>query len=633
MKQPLEAVRTQLQAHLNAQAKCFHPSKAFIEFKKDEIEQSIVDRFEQQVSLHANRIAVKFGNYTLSYDELNKTANRVAHTILARRKEAEEPIALFFEQGAQVIAAILGALKAGKIYVPLDPAHPPARLISMLEDSQATLVVTNNKNFSLAHQIIQDKNRLINIDTLDSRVSDENLRLSISPDTPAYILYTSGSTGQPKGVVHNHRNVLHDCMSYTNNFHFSLADRVGLLASVCVGASVHYLFGSLLNGAGLYALDLKEKGLTYLAAWLIQERITLFQLSANVFRHFLDSLTGSETFPDLRLIALGSAQVTRRDVELYKERFSSNCILVDRLSTTEARTIRWHFINKKTHIDGDLLPVGYAVEDKEVLLVDETGAEVEPIEIGEIAVRSRYLAPGYWRRPDLTRAKFLPDPDGSDKRIYLTGDLGRIAPDGCLEHLGRKDFRAKIRGFTVEVAEIERALLEHAHVRETAVVAVDDNRGDNRLVAYLTVNHPPAPSISELRRFLTEKLPVFMVPSEFVLCDTLPLTSSGKVDRNALPKPTWNRSQLEVPFVAPRTPVEEMVTAIWIEALGLERFGIKDNFFNLGGHSLLATKILSAVQDSFQVQLELRDLFNNPTIEELALTITENLARNAGQLE
>lgn len=619
------------QQHLRG--KSFHPSGSFVEFSKKDVERSIPQRFEQQVAKYPDRVAVKSGNHALTYDELNKASNRVTHAIVAQRKEGDEPIALLFEQGTQVIAAILGVLKAGKIYAPLDPSHPPARLTCMLEDSQATLVVTNNKNFSLAHQITQDKTKLINIDELDSKISNEDLSLDISADALAYILYTSGSTGQPKGVVQNHRNVLHDCMSYTNNLHICAADRVALLASVCVGASVHYLFGALLNGAGLYPLDIREERLTYLAPWLIQERITFFQLSANVFRYFLGTLTGAEDFSDLRLIALGSAQVTRKDVELYKKHFSANCILLNRLSTTESRTIRWHFIDKQTPIHGDTLPVGYAVEDKEVLLLDEAGAEVGANEIGEIAVRSRYLTPGYWRRPELTQAKFLPDPEGSDKRIYLTGDLGRMMPDGCLEHLGRNDFRVKIRGYTVEVAEIERALLEHANVRETAVVAMEDNRGDKRLVAYLAANHQPAPSISELRRVLMEKLPFFMVPSEFVLCDALPLTASGKVDRRALPEPVWNRTQLNSPFVAPRTPVEEMVAAIWIEVLGLERAGVKDNFFDLGGHSLLATRILSAVQDLFQVQLELRELFDNPTIEELALTTTENLARNAGHLQ
>ncbi|MGH7798830.1 MAG: non-ribosomal peptide synthetase [Candidatus Binatia bacterium] len=610
-------------------AKCFHPRGTFIEFKKDEVEQSVPNRFEQIVRLYPERTAVKFENDSLTYNELNKASNRVARAVLARQEKGNRPIALLFEQSTQVISAILGVLKAGKIYVPLEASDPPARLKSILEDLQECLIITNNKNLALASELADAKTKLISIDTIET-LPDEDLRLSLLPDTLAYILYTSGSTGQPKGVVQNHRNILHDCMSYTNNLHICADDRVALFASVCVGASVHYLFGALLNGAGLYPLDIREEGLTRLASWLIQNKITLFQLSTNAFRYFLGTLTGAEDFSDLRLIALGSAQVSRNDVELYKQHFSPDCILLNRLSTTESRTIRWHFIDKQVPNTGDTLPVGYPVEDKEVLLLDEFGMEVGSNEIGEIAVRSRYLAPGYWRRPDLTQVKFLPDPDGGDKRIFLTGDLGRTMPDGCLEHHGRKDFRVKIRGFTVEVNEIEKTLLEHPSIRETTVVAKEDKLGDKRLVAYVVPSQERTPTISELRSLLKAKLPEYMMPATFMMLAALPLTPSGKVNRAALPEPACAPPELDAPFLAPRTPVEEIVAAIWIDALGLARAGVQDNFFDLGGHSLIATKILTAVQNQVQVRLEPRALFDNPTIEDLALTITEALARNSG---
>lgn len=599
-------------------AKCFHPTGSFIEFKKEEVEQSVPSRFQEIVRKHPRRIAVKFGNHAFSYDELNRVSNRIAHTILAQRKQEEETVALLFEQGAQVIAALLGVLKTGKIYVPLDPAHPSGRLTSILEDSQAALVITNNTNVSLAHQIALDNTKVINVDEIGSKVSDEDFCLPLLPDTLAYILYTSGSTGQPKGVIQNHRNVLHDCMSYTNNLHICPADRVGLLASVCVGASVHYLFGALLNGASLYPLDLRETGLTSLAKWLIWEKITFFQLSANVFRYFLHTLSGTEEFPALRLIALGSAQVTRTDVESFRQHFAPTCVLLNRLSTTESNSIRWHFIDKRTQIKGDTLPVGYAVEDKEVLLLDETGTEVGINEVGEIAVRSRYLATGYWRRPDLTQDKFVPDPTGSDKRIYLTGDLGQMLPDGCLEHLGRKDFRVKIRGFTVELAEIERALLKHPNVRESAVIDREDKRGDKRLVAYVVPNRDTASLIGELRNLLKTTLPDFMVPSAFMILDALPLNSSGKVDRQGLPLPDTTRPTLEHALVDPVTTLEKQLANIWAEVLGFEHVGLHDNFFDLGGDSLVATVIICRIRDILHLDISLRRLFETPTVAALA---------------
>jgi amino acid adenylation domain-containing protein len=609
-------------------AKCVHPHGTFLELSKDEVECSVITRFKKMARLYPDRIAVQFAKQSVTYDELNRASNRIARTILASQGEGNTPVALLLEQGVEVVSAIIGILKAGKIFVPLDASHPSARLIAILEDLNKPLIVTNTKNLALANEAADSGKVLINVEALSS-VPDEDIDLSVLPDTFAYILYTSGSTGRPKGVIQNHRNVLHDCMSYTNNLHICMADRVALFASLCAGASMHYLFGALLNGAGLYPRDIREKGLTHLAAWLIQNRITLFQLSTTAFRYFLDTLTGAEDFSDLRLIALGSANVSRQDIELYKKYFPPNCILLNRLSTTESRTIRWHFIDKRFSISGDTLPVGYAVDDKEVLLLDETGNKVAPCEIGEIAVRSRYISPGYWRRPDLTDEKFLPDPDGGNRRIFLTGDLGRMMPDGCLEHHGRKDFRVKIRGYTVETGEIEKTLLEHPGIRETTVIPKDDKRGDKRLVAYIVPKTERAPTIGELRAFLKGKLPEYMVPTRFVTIAAFPLTSSGKVDRTALPEPGPDLTDLEASFAA-RTPVEGIVAKIWGDALGLKEVNIHDNFFDLGGHSLIATKILIGIQERFQLNLEPRVLFDNPTVEELALTVTERLACQLG---
>jgi amino acid adenylation domain-containing protein len=613
-------------------ARCFHPSGFFTEFSKAELERTVPARFEDIVRKHPQRIALKFGTLKLTYNQLNKTANRLAHIIFSRCNHEEETVALLFDQGTDAIAAILGVLKAGKIYVPLDPAHPVERLSGIIRDSQAVLLITNTKNETLAHEIAPGKSNIVIIDNIDALVSDNDPGLPFSPDRLAYVLYTSGSTGRPKGVAHNHRNVLHDCMSYTNNLHICGADRIGLLASICVGASMHFIFAALLNGATLYPFDLRQKGTGYLADWLTNEKINLFQLSANVFRHFLDTLTSAEAFPDVRLVALGSSYVTKQDVDRFKKYFPENCILLNRLSSTESRTIRWNFIDRQTQIDGEIVPVGYPVEDKEIFLVDETGARLGPNEIGEIVVKSRYLATGYWRRDDFTRAKFMFDAENSGTRTYLTGDLGRMASDGCLEHLGRKDGRVKIRGYTVEPAEIETALLDHENIRETAVIGREDEAGDKRLVACLVVHQQPAPASSDLREFLSRKLPFFMIPSKFVFFDMLPITASGKVDRISLVEQTQNRSEDMIVCMGPRTPVEEMVTAIWSGALGFKQLSVNHNFFDLGGHSLIATKILKEISELFQVNLELRDLFDNPTIEELALTITDQMAKDSGLL-
>jgi amino acid adenylation domain-containing protein len=609
------------------------PTNAFVEFKREEIEQSIPERFEQQARRDPDRLAIKVNSDTLTYDELNRAANRVARAVLAHLP-GEGTVALLLEHGASMIASILGVLKAGKIYVPLDPSYPRARNAHILQDSQAALIITNNQNLPLAKTFAQAQNapQLLNLNESDASLSDQNVGLSLVPDTFAYIVYTSGSTGQPKGVVQNHRNVLHQLMTYTNSLHICADDRLTLLHSCSFSAARLDVFGALLNGATLYPLSIEEGGMVHLANRLIQEEITIYHWVPTPFRHFVGALAGVEEFPKLRLIVLGSESVYPRDVELYKKHFSPGCIFVNRLGTTETGNIRLYFINKGTQLSENVVPAGYALEDTEILILNDADEEVGSGCIGEIAVKSRYLSPGYWRQPDLTRTAFQPDPQGGSGRIYRTGDLGCMLPDGCLMHLGRKDFQVKVRGYRIEIAEIERKLLDSAAVKEAVVVAHEDEVGDKRLVAYIVPHPGITPTIGEVRRLLRAKLPDYMVPSAFTLLDALPLTPTGKVDRLALPMPNRARRDLGESFVAPRTAVEEVVTGMWAEVLGLEQIGVHDSFFDLGGHSLLATQIMYRISRLFRVELSLPRLFEAPTVAKLALAIIANEAK-PGQTE
>jgi hypothetical protein len=335
------------------------------------------------------------------------------------------------------------------------------------------------------------------------------------------------------------------------------------------------------------------------------------------------------------------------------------------LASTETGADRLFFIDRETELPR-VLPVGYPVAGSEILLLDEHGREVGPGEVGEIAVRSRYLALGYWRRPELTAEKFLaiadkggvevlrcygvkdanpntPTPQHPNTptsntqhpplRIYLTGDLGRMLPDGCLFHLGRKDFQVKVRGYRIETGEVEAALLEQAEIREAIVAAREDRPGDKRLVAYVVPVAKRAPTVSALRRALADTLPDHMVPSAFVMMEALPRTANGKVDRGALPGPGRTRPDLETPFAAPRTPLEQALAAIWAEVLGLDPVGLHDNFLELGGHSLLAAQLLSRVRSAFQVDLALRRFFQAPTVAGLAGKIMQSRLEQAGTEE
>jgi amino acid adenylation domain-containing protein len=603
----------------------------FVEFPKAAIEQTLTSRFEQQVRRDPARLAVRTRKEALTYAELDAAANRVAHAVLAERGVGEEPIALLFEQGAPAIAAILGLWKAGKICVPLDPSWPPVRSATILAEAQAPCILTSRANLALAREVAPDGCRPLEVDPTDVRHSAESPTVPVTPDTLAILFYTSGTTGPPKGVMQTHRTMLQWIRSYTNAICISAQDRHTLLRSHSLGGAAFDIFGSLLNGAAVFSLDVRTEGLDKIAGWLIQHQITLYRSPATLFRHFAGTLTGAEAFPDLRCLFMGGEPVDRRDVELYRRHFSPRCVFVNGLGSTEAGAVVRLVIDHQTPLAGDLVPVGYPHEDVEVLLLDEAGREVGDGEVGEIAVRSAYLSPGYWRRPELTDAAFLPDPAGGSARIYRTGDVGRMSPDGCLVHLGRKDFQVRIRGQRVEVTEIEMALLDLDGIGEAAVVASEDRPGEARLVAYFVPSSQSPPTVSALRRELTQRLPSAMVPSQFVLMEALPLTATNKLDRKALPPPGNERPELETPFVAPRTPIEESVARIWADVLAVDQVGIHDHFLELGGHSLLATRLLYRVREAFHVDLPLPCLFAAPTVAGLACAILEARGKQAGE--
>jgi amino acid adenylation domain-containing protein len=596
------------------------PNKPFTEFSKAAIEQSISARFEEQVRNYPHNIAIHSKNHLWTYSSLNQKANALAHTLQQRCPDASQRVALLLEHDAPAIAAILGVLKAGKTYVPLDPTYPQSRLTYILEDTQAIAILTNHKNLALARALTSGTLQLINIDEIDLEQTENDANRAIPPDTLAYILYTSGSTGQPKGVIQNHRNVLHFIRNYTNTLHIAADDRLTLLASYSFDAAVIDIFAALLNGATLYPIDIKSEGLTNLADWLRQQEITIYHSTPTVYRHFLETLPlpikeSEAPFPRIRLVVLGGEEVVRNDIELYQKYFSQNCIFVNGLGSTESSFNLHYLIDRQTVIFSPRVPVGYPFEDTEIALLTEAGANAEVY--GEIAIRSPYIALGYWQNSQLTQAVFLPDPEAGNRRIYRTGDVGRLRADGTIEFLGRKDFQVKIRGFRIELGEIEANLAQHPAVRETVVMASPDSSGDKSLVAYVVLHHKSTATVLELRRFLKQKLPDYMMPSEWVLLGQLPLTPNGKIDRLALGAISPTRTTAQT-FVPPRTPIEEILVNIWTEVLRVEAIGIHENFFELGGHSLKATRVTSRIRQAFGIELAIACLFEYPTIGSLA---------------
>jgi amino acid adenylation domain-containing protein len=612
--------------------KCFHPSGTFVEFPIEDVEKSIPERFEKIVEQYPDRVAVKIGDRALTYVELNQAANRLARAILGRQGVGNEPVAIFLEHGAPVIIAILGILKAGKIFVVVEPSFPEERIKYLLEDSQARLLVGGTDGFVLTEGCLREGTHLINIDELESNFTSEDLKLRLSPDSLAALVYTSGSTGRPKGVMQNHRNILHTILRDTDAVHISPHDRLALLRCPSTSGAIADLFDGLLNGAAVYPYRIAKDGFVRLGAWLMQEEITIFNSVSSSFRHFVSALSG-ESFAHLRLIYIGGEPVYTNDVAIYKNHFADDCILVVRMGCGEAGKVCQYMIDKRTELLNNDMPVGYPHEDLEILILDEVGERMKLGAIGEIAIKSRFLSPGYWRMPEMTKSRFLLDQNGGDERIYLSGDVGRLTPDGCLFHMGRSDSQVKIRGYQVEVVEIERVLLQHNGIKEAIVTSQEDHAGEMRLVAYWVPNKCPGPTVSELRRFLRKELPDYMIPSVFVMLETMPKTPTGKLDRRALRVPDDSRPELDNSYVAPRNLVEEELANIWADVLGIKRVGICDTFADLGGHSLRAMQVISRIIAKFKVELPINFLLNSPTVAEMAVVISNHQGKKLGENE
>ena len=605
-----------------------------IEFPLQAIDSAIGDRFEAQVQTVPQSIAIASKNYQWTYQTLNSRANAIANYILSSCDNDLERIALLLEHDGPAIASILAVLKLGKIYIPLDPTYPRSRLKYIWQDSQPQIILTNNRNWDLAQKITPGKIAITNLDRIESSTTVPNLALSISPEKPAYILYTSGSTGVPKGVVQTHRNVLHFIRAYSNNLHINGSDKLTLLSSYSFDAAIIDIFAALLNGATLCLFDLKQESFASLGTWLSQAKITIYHSTPTVYRQLIEILKqksrgAEQTQLDwIRFVVLGGEAALKTDVDSYKQYFPPNCLLMNLMGCSESSLNFQYVINKQTAIAGKVVPVGYPVAQTELLLLDEVGKPA--LESGEIAIRSPYIALGYWQKPELTETVFLSDPEGGKGRIYRSGDLGKLRPDGVLEFLGRKDFQVKIRGFRVELPEIEAILVQHPKVLSVVVTSIEDSPGNPRLVAYLVPDHKLVPTISELRSFLSEQLPDYMMPSAFVILDALPLTPNNKIDRLALPVPEVSRLHLSTPFVQPSSNSQKVLADIWSALLGVE-VGIHDNFFELGGHSILAARVLSRIRDVFDIDLPVYVLFESPTIAELTLRIETSIKGDGEQ--
>jgi amino acid adenylation domain-containing protein len=596
---------------------------SFTPFTEQDIGRSIVERFHQVVGAHGDRLAIQSEDTLVTFAELDRIATALAHRILSHLGPGPEPVALLFDRGADVVAATLAVLKSGKFYVVLDPQNPRERLRHLLTDSQSKLIVAPGIHLGLARELSDQPAATLEFSGDSVSAFDTTLDIQPAADDLAVLIYTSGSSGRPKGVMHTHRTVLADTSIVTNELRIASDDRFIWHTSVSFGGSTRTIYSAMLNGSALFPFDSKRAGLTQLSDWLIRHEITIFRSVPTTFRTFMATLHDDVVFPAVRILSMGGEPLFRADVENFNRHFLPHCVLVHPFGPTETMMVCWSVTPHGQPAAGHKISIGYPLRDKEVLLLDENGQPVPDGRIGEIAVRSPYLSPGYWRDPDRTRAVFLSDASGGSERTYLTGDLGMRSKDGSLAHAGRRDFQVKIRGYRIEVAEIETAIRDIDGIADAVVVGRQTAAGENRLVAYFVPTSKPVLTVAGIRERLAHKLPDYMMPSIFVAMAALPQTATGKTDRLRLPDVDRTRPEMEAPFTPPSTPIEQTLVGMWTEALAIDRVGIHDDFFELGGDSLMAMRLIAQIKATLAIDLPLQTLLSDRTVAKTAGTIDE----------
>jgi aspartate racemase len=582
-------------------------------------DRCVQELFEQQVESFPDAFALLFAAESLTYQQLNTRANQLAHYLKGKGVVAETRVGICIERSPEMIIALLAILKAGGVYVPLDPAYPQARLRFMLEDAEVPLLLTRKVlRETLDCQSVQ----VICLEDLEDDINRENPsnpESSSTADSLAYVMYTSGSTGKPKGVAVTHRNIVR-LVKNTNYADFSRDEVFLQFSPISFDASTFEIWGSLLNGAQLALMPPGAASLDELATCLKRYKVTTLWLTAGLFHLMVD--THLDDLKGLKQLLAGGDVLSASHVKKASQALEG-CRLINGYGPTENTTFTCCFpVEDPSAINGSV-PIGRAISNTYVYVLDPY-LNPAPVGIpGQLYIGGDGLARGYLNRPELTAERFISDPFGKKPgaQLYKTGDLVRYRRNGEIEFLGRLDGQVKVRGYRIELGEVETVLAEHETVRDAVVVARKD-QGDKHLAAYIVPREGTTPTAGELRAFLSERLPAHMVPSIFVVLEELPLSTNGKVDRNALPAANGHKPASK-PAAARQDGLEHKLLKIWERVLAVAPIGIDDNFFDIGGHSLLAVRLFAQIEKSFGKNLPLATLFQASTIRLLAQVLRE----------
>jgi amino acid adenylation domain-containing protein len=581
--------------------------------------------FAAQAARNPSGVAVRFRDESLTYAELDRRANRLAHSLAARGVGPDVPVALCLERSAELMVAVMGVLKAGGAYVPLDPAYPAERLMYTLADSGAPVLVTMERHLAsfgepAAGVLCLDR------DAAEMAAQPEHApAVEVDVENLAYVIYTSGSTGRPKGVPMPHVQVARLLFATDHWFGFGAQDVWTLFHSYAFDFSVWEIWGALLYGGTLVVVPYEtSRDPSAFRRLLSEERVTVLSQTPSAFRQLIaaDVAAGDAAGElELRHVVFAGEALEPATLRPWVARHGdARPRLINMYGITETTVhVSYRPITREEVEGGAVSVIGGAIPDQRMYVLDPRG-EPAPVGVpGEIYVGGAGLARGYLGRAELTAERFVPDPFSGrpGARLYRSGDRARWLTGGDMEYMGRIDFQVKVRGFRIELGEIEAALLAHPRVREAAVLVREDAPGDQRIVAYLVPRDGEAPQPAELRPFLKERLPDYMVPSAFVALDAFPLTTNGKLDRPALPAPVAEGANGES-YVAPGTAMEREIAAVWAEVLDVERVGVHDNFFDLGGNSLLLLRVQARLRAALGREVPVVDLFRSPTVSLLA---------------
>jgi amino acid adenylation domain-containing protein len=588
--------------------------------------------FERQAEKNADAVALSFGAERVTYAELNASANRLAHYLRRAGLKPEGRVGILLERSAAAAVALLGVLKAGGAFVAFDPLYPPERLRQMTDDAGVSILVSTRR---LSDELPGLPARVVLIDEEASRVAAESAenpeRVNV-PENLAYLVYTSGTTGRPKGILIQHRSLVNAAHAFATHHALTVQDRVLQFASLSFDVAAEEFFASWLSGARAVMLP-EPSAVTpeLFTRFLEEEGVTLVNLPASFWAEWTTAVSerGLRLPSHLRRVVVGNEKSLPETLAKWQSAVGHQVSWSNAYGPSETTITASNYEPRRgaEPSAAGAVPIGRPVMNATAYVLDRAQRLVPVGVAGELCIGGAGLARGYHNRPELTAEGFTPNPYAvsGGERMYRTGDLARYLPDGNIEFLGRVDEQVKVRGFRIELGEVESVLSRHEGVREAAVVARPDHVGGNRLVAYVVEREAGAAPAGGLRRHLKNSLPEYMIPSAFVTLGALPLTPNGKVDRRRLPEEDGARPELEEAYVAPRSEMERRIAGVWQEALGVEKVGVHDNFFNLGGHSLLIVQVNSKLREVMQAEVSIIDMFKYPTVSALA----EHLSREA----